>query len=351
MNVLVSGGAGYIGAHVVRLLRERGERVVVLDTMEHGHPAAVGDARLVVGDIADGVLVDRLLDEHAVEAIVHLAAYKSVEESLRDPARYFRNNVGGSLALLEAAGRAGVGIFIFSSSCAVYGSPQRLPVDESAPERPESPYGETKVMVERMLRWFEASHGVRHVSLRFFNAAGAAPDGRIGEDWTGATNLLPVVLRAASGRGGPLRIFGADFPTPDGTAIRDYVHVVDLADAHARALDYLLAGGPSCILNLGTGEGASVRRVIDVARQVTGVEIPIVSAERRPGDPAEIQADARRARAVLGWEPRFGLEEMVASAWRWHSTHPDGYATVASARPPSGMAPRSRRRTVAGNAP
>lgn len=342
MNVLVTGGAGYIGAHVVRLLRERGDHVVVLDTLERGHPAAVGDAVLIVGDIADRPLVDRLLEEHAVEAIIHLAAYTSVDESTRDPARYFRNNVGGSLALLEAALQAGVGVFIFSSSCAVYGSPKRLPVDESAPERPESPYGETKVMVERMLRWFGTSHGLRHVSLRYFNAAGAAPDGRIGEDWTAAGNLVPVVLRAAYGRGGPVRIFGTDYPTPDGTAIRDYVHVVDLADAHGRALDYLLAGGPSRVLNLGTGQGASVRQVIEVARRVAGVEIPVASAERRPGDLAEILADARRARAVLGWEPRFDLEEMVGSAWRWHSAHPDGYATAATARPPS-RAPRSGR--------
>lgn len=321
----MTGGAGYIGAHTVRQLRRRGDDVVVLDNLEHGHPAAVGDATLVTGDIADRTVLSKLFSEHAIDAVIHLAARKSVDESLRRPAEYFRTNVCGTLALVEACLEAGVQRFVFSSTCAVYGTPISLPVTEASPVHPETPYGESKLMVERMLHWFDQLHALRSVSLRYFNAAGADEEGDLGEDWNQAVNLVPVVMKAAMRRGAPIRIFGTDYPTPDGTAIRDYVHVLDLADAHLRAVDYLAAGGASQILNLGTGLGASVRDVIAQTEEAGGKDVPVIEAPRREGDPAAIWADGSRAHEQIGWRPHRGLKEIVASAWLWHSTHPDGY--------------------------
>lgn len=323
MSVLVTGGAGYIGSHTVRRLVERGDRVVVLDTLERGHRWAIGDVEIVVGDVTDAAFVESALVTHATGAIIHFAAYKSVEESVAQPGLYFRNNVLGTLALLEAARRTNVRHLVYSSSCAVYGTPDRLPVSEDAALRPENPYGESKVLSERLLPWY-VEHGVRHVTLRYFNAAGAWPDGSMGEDPTGARNLVPVVLGAAMGRPPVVRIFGTDYPTPDGTAIRDYVHVLDLADAHLASLDYLAAGGPSVTLNVGTGRGASVMEVVETARRITGAPIPTQAAPRRAGDPAAIWADPRRAREVLGWRARFGLDEIIETAWRWQSVHRDG---------------------------
>jgi UDP-glucose-4-epimerase GalE len=279
---------------------------------------------LIQGSVADGPLVRRILEERRIDAVLHFAAHKAVEESIAQPGRYFANNVSGSLALLEAMSATGVGAFVFSSTCAVYGEPPRVPIDESAPTRPENPYGESKLLVERALPWFEAV-GIRSVSLRYFNAAGAELDGRHGEDWNGAVNLIPVAIRAGLRRGPGLRIHGTDYPTPDGTAIRDYVHVIDLADAHIRALDYLAGGGTSTTLNLGTGVGSSVRAVVDAVAREIGDDVPTVEAGRRPGDPAAVWADARRAEAVLGWRARYGLTDIVASAVRWHREHPDGY--------------------------
>ncbi len=325
MTVLVTGGAGYIGAHTVRLLRERGHDVVVLDSLEFGHRAAVLGAALVEGATADADLVARTVAEHGVTEVVHFAAYKAAGESMERPERYFANNVAGTNAFLDALRGAGVDRLVFSSSCAVYGTPTALPVDEAHPLAPESPYGESKRMVEQMLRWYDECHGLRSVSLRYFNAAGAAADGRIGEDWTVTLNLVPLVMKAALGRILAVSVFGTDYPTHDGTAVRDYVHVDDLADAHVRALEHLAEGGATTAVNLGTGTGSSVREVIDTARDVSGVDIPTHDAPRRPGDPVAVYGDNRRALDLLGWKPERDLTDVVASAWRWHSTHPDGY--------------------------
>ncbi len=328
MSVLVTGGAGYIGSHTVRLLAEGGDDVVVLDSLEFGHREAVWPGvPLVVGDIADPDLVRRIVEEHDVDAVIHFAAYKAAGESMERPERYFDNNVARSAALLDALQAAEVQRIVFSSSCAVYGTPRALPVDEDHPTGPESPYGASKLMVEQMLQWHGVCHGLGWVGLRYFNAAGASPDARIGEDSTVSLNLIPVALRAALGQIPALRVFGADYPTPDGTAIRDYVHVVDLADAHVRALRYLERGGASTVVNLGTGSGSSVLEVIEHAKRACGIDFGVERVERRPGDPVAIYADNTRARELLGWQPTFGLEEIVQSAWRWCSTHPDGYRT------------------------
>jgi len=331
VTVLVTGGAGYIGSQTVRALRERGESVVVLDSLETGHREAIGDTPLYTGDIADGALLDRICAEWPVDAVIHFAAHKAPGESMVDPGRYFANNVAGTLTLLRGATRAGVRRFVFSSSCSVYGTPETLPVSEASATRPASPYAASKLMVEELLGWYERCHGLRHVSLRYFNAAGAAPDGRHGEDWSRTANLIPLVMRAALGRGPAVKIYGTDYPTPDGTAVRDYVHVVDLADAHLRALDWLRSHERSATVNLGTGRGASVREVIELVESVGGVVVPAEYAPRRPGDPVAIWADAARAREVLGWVPRYGLPEIVRTAWRWHATHPDGYGSPAGA--------------------
>jgi UDP-glucose 4-epimerase len=325
VRVLVTGGAGYIGSETVRLLMARGHEPVVLDTLERGDRAAVDEAPLIVGSVANAILVEATLRERAIDAVIHFAALKSVEASFIDPAGYFGTNVGGSFALLGAMGRAGVTRLVYSSSCAVYGSPSDLPVRETSALRPENPYGETKLLVERALRWFDGA-GLRSVSLRYFNAAGASFDGRHGEDWTDAPNLVPVVIKAALGRGPAVRILGSDYPTPDGTAVRDYVHVADLAEAHLLAVEALADGLPSTTLNLGTGQGSSVRAVIDAVGAASGQPVPVVAAARRAGDPAAIWADAELAGTVLGWRARYRLDAIVETAWRWHSTHPDGYA-------------------------
>ena len=327
MKVLVTGGAGYIGSHTVKLLRDAGHQVVVLDTLEYGNRMAIGDTPLVVGNTADRPLVERVLRDEAVDAVIHFAAYKAAGESMAQPGRYFDNNVCGTLGLLEAMVASGVTRLVFSSTAAVYGTPARLPVTEDHPLAPENPYGASKLMVEQMLQWYQGSHALRSVALRYFNAAGAHPDGTIGEDWTRTLNLVPVVMKATLGRSGPVKVFGTDYPTPDGTAIRDYIHVVDLAEAHIKALDYLQHADKAEIINLGTGTGSSVQAVIDMTKQVSGVDVPLEYADRRPGDPVGVWADNTKAREVLGWTPRYGLREIIQSAWQWHSTHPDGYNT------------------------
>jgi UDP-glucose-4-epimerase GalE len=280
---------------------------------------------LVVARIDDTAKVTRTVEEHAVDAVVHFAAYKQAGESVVHPGTYFRNNVGGSAALIDALAAAGVRRIVFSSTAAVYGTPAHVPVAEDAPLSPESPYGESKLMVERILAWHDRAHGVRSVSLRYFNAAGATLDGDRGEDWSQSANLVPVAIKATMGASGPLNVFGTDYPTPDGTAIRDYIHVLDLADAHARALDYLVAGGATTALNLGTGRGSSVLEVVSALQRASGVETPITFAPRRAGDPSAVYADNTRARDVLGWTPHYTLDDIETSAWRWHQQHPDGY--------------------------
>lgn len=325
MAVLVTGGAGYIGSHTVRRFLARGTDVVVLDTMEYGNRPAVAGAPLVVGDIADRELVAKTIVEHGVDSIVHFAAYKNVGESMQDPARYFHNNVGGTLALMESARDNGVRAVVFSSSCSVYGTPSTVPVDESAPLHPESTYAATKMMCEEMFKWFDAVHGLTHANLRYFNAAGAAMDGTNGEDWRQSLNLVPVVMKAALGLAPPLKVFGTDYPTLDGTCVRDYIHVDDLADAHLAAIDRLLAGGSSGSFNLGTGTGSTVLEVIRMTERVSGRPVPHELVARREGDPVSTYADNRFARTELGWDPKYGLEDIITSAWKWHSAHPDGF--------------------------
>jgi UDP-glucose 4-epimerase len=317
MSVLVTGGAGYIGSHTVRALSEAGESVVVLDSMEFGRPDAVIDAELVVGDIHDATLVERVCADHAVTSLIHFAAYKSVGESMEKPTRYWHNNVDGTATLVDAALRQGVRDVVFSSSCSVYGTPAEVPVVESAPVSPESVYAETKATVERMLGWYGVTGGLRSVSLRYFNAAGASFDGRIGEDWSTSINLIPLVMRAAL-LGEPVRVFGTDYPTPDGTAIRDYIHVDDLAAAHVAALRYLADGGETTAVNLGTGTGSSVFEVIAATEAVAGKPVPRELAPRRAGDPVATFADPTHAEKVLDWRSDYGLTEIVETAYRWH---------------------------------
>lgn len=327
MRVLVSGGAGYVGSHVVRALQRAGFEVWVLDDLSTGHAAAVRGVPLYRADLTDPQALEAALDQLGpVDAAVHLAARTQVGESVRQPGPYFRVNVAGTLHLLEALVARGVRYFVFSSSAAVYGEPRQIPIPEEHPCAPTSPYGQSKQMVEGMLAAFEQAHGLRWVSLRYFNAAGADPQGDIGEDHRPETHLIPSLLLAALGRRGPVELYGTDWPTPDGTCIRDFVHVSDLAEAHRLALEYLARGGPSGPFNLGSGRGVSVRQVVAVCRRVTGVEIPVRAAPRRPGDPAVLVASQEKARALLGWQPAWPhIEEIVATAWEWHRRHPEGF--------------------------
>jgi UDP-glucose-4-epimerase GalE len=324
-TVLVTGGAGYIGSHTVRQLVAAGRRVVVLDSLELGHANAVLDAELVQGDIADEALVRDTCRRHEVSQVVHFAAYKSVGESMQQPSKYWINNVTGTVHLVEALLAEGVQQIVFSSSCSVYGTPAIVPVDESAPIHPESVYAETKAMSEKVLGWYGVTHGLRSVCLRYFNAAGASADGRIGEDWAYSANLVPLVMKAALRKGPPVQIFGTDYPTPDGTGIRDYIHVDDLANAHVLSLDHLGRGGDSAALNVGTGKGSSVRDVIAATERISGIDVPQLLSPRRAGDPVSSFADARLTHETLGWQATHDLDDIISSAWKWHSAHPDGY--------------------------
>lgn len=327
LNVLVTGGAGYIGSHTAHVLADRGHRPVILDDLGRGERAAVRSLPLIVGDVADRHLVAEALGDHRIDVVVHFAALKSVEESLADPVRYFRVNVGGTVALLEAMASVGVPALVLSSSCAVYGLPASLPVDEAAPFAPANPYGESKAMAERAVAWTAETTDLRAIRLRYFNAAGAALDGSNGERLSDASNLIPIVMAAALGLRPEVTINGTDYQTPDGTAIRDYVHVLDLAEAHVRAVEHLASGGPSDALNVGTGQGASVREIVELVRAVSGRPIPSRDGPRRPGDPAAVWAATDRAASVLAWQARHDLRSIVESAWRWHVTHPDGFGS------------------------
>jgi UDP-arabinose 4-epimerase len=319
-SILVTGGAGYIGSHAAKALARAGYEPVTYDNLGRGHREAVKWGPLVVGELADRALLAETLRRHKIAAVMHFAAFAYVGESVAEPALYFRNNVANSLVLLEAMAEAGVGRIVFSSTCATYGLPETMPIAEDAPQHPVNPYGESKLMIERMLHWLGEARGLAFAALRYFNAAGADPDGEIGEAHDPETHLIPLVLDAALGRRAAIDIFGTDYPTPDGTAIRDYIHVHDLAEAHVLALAHLLQGGASLALNLGTGEGHSVRAVIAAAERVTGRPVARRETARRPGDPPILVADARKAQAVLGWTPRrSGLDDIIASAWRWHT--------------------------------
>jgi UDP-glucose 4-epimerase len=321
MNVLVTGGAGYIGSICVEQLLEAGHQVTVYDNLSEGHRSAVDTrAAFVQACLSDEARLARVMRESRVEAVVHFAANALVGESMTNPGKYFLNNVGNGAKLLSAAVAAGVGKFVFSSTCATYGFPDRMPMTEDLPQRPINPYGESKLMFERVLEWFERLHGLEFVAFRYFNAAGATA--KFGEHHRVETHLIPNVLRVALGQKPQVEIFGADYPTPDGTCIRDYIHIVDLAQAHILAL----APGKRGFFNLGNGDGYSVRQVVRMCEQVTGRALKVVEQPRRPGDPPRLVAAADKARRELGWTPRFPkLEDIVSTAWAWHSAHPDGY--------------------------
>ncbi len=324
-SYLVTGGAGYVGSHVALALAARGDHVVVLDDLRQGHRAAVPEgAELVVADLADRASVAAVFAAHRFAAVLHFAALSLVGESMREPLRYCAENTANSLWLADAAVQAGVRRFVLSSTAALFGEPERIPIDEDAPLVPGSAYGESKLMVERGLAWADRVHGLRSAALRYFNAAGADPGGRLGEDHAPETHLIPLAIDAALGRRPPLTVFGDDYPTPDGTCIRDYVHVTDLADAHLRVLDRLEQG--SCRYNLGNGAGHSVKEVIAAVERVGGRRVPHAIGPRRPGDPPVLVASSERLRRETGWAPRFAaLDAIVRTAWEWRERHPRGY--------------------------
>lgn len=324
--LLVTGGAGYIGSVAAELLLDSGEDVVVVDNLSRGHRVAVpARATFIHGDILDRGLLDRLFRDYSIDTVLHFAAFAEVGESWREPAQYFHNNVVGSHGLLQTMVECGVPRFVFSSSAAVYGTPDKVPITEETPTRPLNPYGLSKRMVEDMLPWYAEAYGLQYISLRYFNAGGATA--AHGEDHEPESHLIPRTLLAALGKAESITVYGADYPTADGTCIRDYVHVEDLADAHIRAVKYLREGGHSDVFNLGNAAGSSVLEVIEMVRRVTGKDIPLIHAERRPGDPARLVASSEKAERVLGWKARKPeLEVIVRDAWRWRQAHPTGYA-------------------------
>ena len=327
MAILVCGGAGYIGSHAVHALIEKGEQVVIVDNLQTGHRGALNPkAKFYEGDIRDASVLDKIFTENKVEAVIHFAANSLVGESMEKPLLYFNNNVYGMQVLLEAMVRHGVDKIVFSSTAAVYGEPKRVPIHEDDETCPTNTYGETKLTMEKMMKWVSRANGVRYVSLRYFNAAGALPDGSIGEDHATETHLIPLILQVPTGRRDHITVFGDDYPTPDGTCLRDYIHVVDLADAHVLALEYLRKGGASDIFNLGNGQGFSVKEMIAAAEKATGRSIKVEIGARRAGDPAQLIASSEKARTVLGWKPQFtDVEQVIGTAWRWHEHHPHGY--------------------------
>jgi len=320
-TVLVTGGAGYIGSHACKALAQAGYRPVAYDNLVYGHRWAVRWGPLEEGDITDRPRLDKVIARYRPSAIMHFAAYAYVGESVQNPGKYYRNNVTGALCLLEAGRDHGIGRFIFSSTCATYGVPTAIPIGEDQPQAPINPYGSSKLMVERMLQDFGQAHGLRYAALRYFNAAGADPDGEIGEVHDPETHLIPLVIQAVLGQRDHVDIYGVDYPTADGACIRDYIHVTDLAAAHVKALDYLERGEASVALNLGTGRGYSVREVIAAVAEVAGRPVPAREAARRPGDPPILIADPRRGMAILDWHPvHSGLKDIIATAWRWHNS-------------------------------
>jgi UDP-glucose-4-epimerase GalE len=326
----VTGGAGYIGSHACKALALAGFQPVAYDSLVNGHREAVRWGPLVEADLADTDRLSDTLKRFEIAAVLHFAAFAYVGESVTRPELYFRNNVANSLNLLECMRAQGVRGIVFSSTCATYGVPEAVPIPESAPQRPVNPYGESKLMVERMLHWFGTAHGMTHATLRYFNAAGADPEGLIGEDHRPETHLIPLILEVALGERAQVEIFGTDYETPDGTAVRDFIHVEDLAAAHVRALELLLKGGLSITVNLGTGRGHSVREVIAAAERITGRRIAYREAPRRPGDPPALVADPSRARELLGWQPRLSdLDTIVETAWAWHSRVKQGREAAA----------------------
>lgn len=328
MATLVLGGAGYIGSHTVDRLIEKGEKTIVVDSLVTGHRQAVNkDAKFYQGDIADKDFMRQVFKENSdIDAVIHFAAYSLVAESMKKPLKYFDNNTAGMVKLLEVMNEFSIDKIVFSSTAATYGIPEEVPIKETTPQNPINPYGESKLMMEKIMRWADKAYGIKFVPLRYFNVAGAKPDGSIGEDHMPETHLLPIVLQVAMGKRDKLQIFGDDYNTPDGTNIRDYVHPLDLADAHILAVDYLKAGNPSTAFNLGSTTGFSNREILEAARKVTNKEISAEIAPRRGGDPDVLVASSTKAREVLGWKPQFDdISKIIETAWKWHTLHPEGY--------------------------
>ncbi len=321
-TILVTGGAGYIGSHAVLELEKAGYDVIILDNLVYGHldlVESVFSSKLIIGNTGDRELLDRIFSTHSIAAVIHFAAYAYVGESVSNPAKYYHNNVTSTLTLLEAMVAANVKNIVFSSTCATYGIPETVPILENAPQNPINPYGMTKLMVEAILKDFSRAYGLQFVAFRYFNAAGADPDGKLGEDHDPETHLIPLVLQTALGVRDSISIFGTDYPTPDGTCIRDYIHVTDLANVHILGLEYLLNGGDSDIFNLGNNNGFSVREIIEVAKQVTGRDIKTIEQERREGDPPILVGSSEKAKKILGWSPQYAnMHDIIAHAWQWH---------------------------------
>jgi UDP-glucose 4-epimerase len=325
MNILVTGGAGYIGSHAVRLFLERGHDVWVYDSLIYGHRAAVPADRLIVGDLSETHRIDQVLLERRIDAVVHFAAFAAVGESVQHPAKYWQNNVVNTLNLMECLRRHQVGRFVFSSTCATFGAPEEMPITEATPQRPINPYGQTKLTIEQVLADYARAYNWGFAALRYFNASGAHPDGSIGEDHTPETHLIPLVILAALGKRPHIEIFGADYPTTDGTCVRDYIHVDDLAEAHLLALEKLQPGH-QMHYNLGIGRGYSVREVIAAVETVTGKKVPVKVGPRRAGDPPVLVASSDKIKRDLGWKPRYtDIKVIVETAWNWHRAHPKGY--------------------------
>ncbi len=326
MNVLVVGGAGYIGSRAVQLLMDARHGAWVYDNLSRGHRAAVPEGLLIEGELSDRAKVTAILGEKKIDAVMHFAAFALVNESVNDPAIYYRNNVVAAIDLLDAMREAGVSKIVFSSTTATYGEPDVIPIAETTPQQPINPYGFTKLVFEKALADYASAYGFAYAALRYFNAAGAGPEGTIGEDHDPETHIIPIVLQVALGQRDKITIFGDDYDTPDGTCVRDYIHIDDLGDAHLKAMELLQPGKGIC-LNLGTGKGTSVREIVEACREVTGHPIPEVMGQRRAGDPPELVADARLAKQLLGWEPKYtDTKAIVETAWRWHQSHPRGFA-------------------------
>lgn len=327
MKILVTGGAGYVGSHAARLLNQAGHEVWIYDSLVYGHSEACQPGRLIEGELMDQPKLESVLREKSIDAVMHFAAFAYVGESVELPHKYYQNNIVATLSLLEAMRAVGVDRIVFSSTTATYGEPDSVPIRETERQDPINPYGFSKLVIERALADYAHAYNWGYAALRYFNASGASPDGTIGEDHDPETHLIPLVLQVALGQRQHITVFGNDYPTPDGTCIRDYIHVDDLGSAHVKALD-LLKPGEGLKLNLGTGQGTSVRQLIDACRKITGHEIPEVAGERRPGDPPELVADASLAREVLHWTPQYmDIESIVETAWQWHKSHPNGYAS------------------------
>ena len=320
MNILVVGGAGYIGSHMVKQLANNGHDVVTLDNLSCGYREAVKYGEFVQGDLGDPSVLDYIFSNYDIDAVMHFAAFIEVAESVRDPAKYYRNNVINTTVLLDAMIQHDIEYFIFSSTAAIFGEPDYTPIDETHSKKPINPYGRSKLMVEQILQDYENAYGLKSTCLRYFNAAGADPDGELGERHEPESHLIPLILQAASGRRATIRVFGNDYPTEDGTCVRDYIHIVDLCTAHALALDYMLQTGSSAHYNLGNGRGFSVQQVIDAVHEITGKDFDVTQDARRPGDPAVLVADSSLAKQRLGWQPKYdSLESIISTAWRWET--------------------------------